>query len=76
MKNIVRPEINRDLSKGNNLDKIKAWIIKTPMNCRNTYEFRNEGDERVVDEIGVCICQEENWEKIVKELYNKLPSKP
>lgn len=76
IKNIIRPEIHKDLKKGNTIDKIKAWAIETPVNCGNRFEFRNEGDERVVDEVSFCICREENWEKVVEELKNKIPLKP
>lgn len=76
MKNIVRPKIYDGLKKGNLTDRIKAWGIETTPKCGNRFEFRNEGDDRVVDEVSFCICQEENWEKIANELKNKIPFKP
>jgi len=76
MHNIVKPIVSDELKNGNLIDKIKAWGTERSPKCGSRYEFKNEGENRIVDEFGFCICEEENWEKIIKELKNKIPLNP
>ena len=66
--NIVAPKVIEQQRKGNVFRRVEGWFREKPVKCRRHYEFKNEGNVRVLKESGVCEEEEERWKKSLKEI--------